>query len=101
MKETYLQWLLLCKCHVGVLRGLHGAPGAHHEVLLTRDIKVMLKLLFKGADITHIHSHIFTTDSEEQLFWVLREQREETIPVGLFRDYLYAGQFLQLSFPFD
>lgn len=88
MKEMYLQWLFLCKCHVGVLRGLHQAPGAHHEAWLTRHRKVTLKLLFKGADITwtqaHTHTHTNSQShiqiyTEEQLFQYLREQSEEVI----------------------
>ena len=55
----YLQWFLLCKCHVGVLRELHLAPDVHLEALLMRGIKVMLKLLFKGADTSYTHTQIY------------------------------------------
>ena len=97
MKETYLQWFLLCKCHVGVLRGLHLAPDAHLEALLMRDIKVMLKLLFKGADTSYTHTHVYKlqiqTYSEEQLFQDLREQRQEAISTTLFCRQLYVRQY--------
>lgn len=97
MKETYLQWFLLCKCHVGVLRGLYLAPDAHLETLLMRDIKVMLKLLFEGADTSYTHTHVYKlqiqTYSEEQLFQDLREQRQEAISTTLFCRQLYVRQY--------
>ena len=104
MKEMYLQWFLLCKCHAGVLRGLHLAPDAHLDALLMRDINVMLKLLFKGADTSYTHTHIYKlqiqTYSEEQLFQDLREQRQEAISTTLFCKQLYVDSTRKHPSPF-
>lgn len=73
----------------------------------------MLKLLFKGADITHVYTHTlihhtltFTTTyshiySDQQLFQDLRENKEKKLfQPRLFCGSLYARQCLEFSISF-
>ena len=76
-----------------------------------RDIKVMLKLLFKGADITraHTHTHHLLTHhshlqshiqiyAEKQLFQDLRENKEATTTKFIL--WIYLRQCLEFSISF-